>query len=382
MVNVKKILKRAWQILWSYRMLWVFGFILALTVGGGGSNVSSNNSSRNNDRNNDGQRQQPWSIQKSGDWNWSGLKGETPREKLNDAFRQAGAEIQKLQAKYPVEFRMGIAVAITALVVMLILGFIGAILRYVAETATIRMVDEYEQSGVKVGFRQGWKYGWSREAWRVFLINFVVHIPSLVLFVVLGLIGWWIASAALNGMESTLVTSLIAGIGLAFIAILVTAVLMVVLYLLRDFAWRITILEGTGALESLRLATALVRRNWKSAGLMWLVMIGIKIAWGIVFFILVFPLLIVSIITALGGVVVAVVPTLLTAGIASLLAAPDYWPWVFALIIGLPFFVTVAFSPILLVSGWGLTYKSSVWTLTYRELKALETVAPTSIETQ
>ena len=22
-----------------------------------------------------------------------------------------------------------------------------------------------EQTGVKVGFRQGWKYGWSREAW-------------------------------------------------------------------------------------------------------------------------------------------------------------------------------------------------------------------------
>jgi len=203
-----------------------------------------------------------------------------------------------------------------------------------------------------------------------------------VLFVLLGLIGWWIASTALNGVESALITSLIAGIGLAFIAILVTVVLMVVLYLLRDFAWRTTILEGTGAIESLRLATALVRRNWKSAGLMWLVMIGIKIAWTLAFIILVIPLLIVSIITALGGLLVAVVPSLLTAGIASLLAAPDYWPWIFALIIGLPFFVTVAFSPILLVGGWGKIYESSVWTLTYRELKALETVTPTVIEAQ
>jgi hypothetical protein len=157
---------------------------------------------------------------------------------------------------------------------------------------------------------------------------------------------------------------------------------MVVLYLLRDFAWRTTILEGTGTLESLRLATALVKRNWKSAGLMWLVMIGIRIAWGIAFFILVIPLLIVSVVTALGGLVVAVVPTLLTAGIASLLAAPDYWPWIFALVIGLPFFFTVAFSPILLVSGWGKIYESSVWTLTYRELKALETVTPAVIEAQ
>ena len=377
MLNVTKILKRSWHILWNYRMLWVFGFILALTVGGNSFGNNSRYSANDGNNNN-----QPQGTHQPEDWNWQGLNGDTPREKLNDAFQKAGVEIQKLQAKYPVEFRMGIAVAITALIVMLILGFIGAILRYVAETATIRMVAEYEQSGVKVGFRQGWKYGWSREAWRVFWINFVIHIPTLVLFVILGLIGWWIASAALNGVESTLVTSLIAGIGLAFVSILITAVLMVVLYLLRDFAWRITILEETGAMESLRLATALVKRNWKSAGLMWLVMIGIKIAWGIAFFILIIPLLIVSVITALGGVVVAVVPTLLTAGIASLLAAPDYWPWIFAAIIGLPFFFTVAFSPILLVGGWGKIYESNVWTLTYREIKALETVTPAAIEAQ
>ena len=109
-------------------------------------------------------------------------------------------------------------------------------------------------------------------------------------------------------------------------------------------------------------------------------MLGLKIAWSIAFFILVFPLLIVSILTAVGGLLVAIVPTLLTAGVASLLSAPDYWPWIFAAIIGLPLFGVVAFSPILLVGGWGLIYQSSVWTLTYRELKALEAVAPAAIE--
>ena len=115
---------------------------------------------------------------------------------------------------------------------------------------------------------------------------------------------------------------------------------------------------------------------------MWLVMVGLRIAWAIAFFILILPLLIVSILTAVGGVLAAIVPTLLTAGVASLFSAPDYWPWIFALIIGLPFFFVVAFSPIFLVSGWGLIYQSSVWTLTYRELKALDTVAPAGIETK
>jgi hypothetical protein len=235
------------------------------------------------------------------------------------------------------------------------------------------MVDEYEQSGVKVGFRQGWKYGWSRAAWRV---SGQLRCSSPDAGAVRGAIcGWWIFSAFMGGVESVIITSAIAGSGLAFLLIFVTVILMVVLLVLRNFAWRMNVLEGARALEALRMAWALVKRQWKSVGLMWLVMVGLKIAWSIAFFILIFPLLIVSIITAVGGLVVAIVPTLMTAGIASLLSVPDYWPWIFAAIIGLPFFFVVAFSPILLVGGWGQIFQSSVWTLTYRELKALETVA-------
>jgi len=375
MLDISKILKRSWHILWNYRTLWIFGFILALAMGG--NNFGNNNRYSVNDGNNNDQ--QP-GIQ--GQHNWEDLRGDTPSEKLNDAFRQISEGIQQLRAKYPVEFRMGIAAAITLFIVILILSIVTAILRYVAETATIRMVDEYERTEVKVGFRQGWKYGWSRTSWRLFLINFVTHIPALILFVILGLVAWWIISTALNGTKSALINSLVAGIGLSFLFIFITAILMVVLYLLRDFAWRITVLEGTGVMESLQLSTSLVKRNWKSVGLMWLVMIGIRIVWAVAFFILIFPLLIVSILTAVGGVLSAIVPTLLTAGVASLLSAPDYWPWIFAAIIGLPFFFVVAFSPIFLVSGWGQIYQSSVWTLTYRELKALEAVAPAMIETQ
>jgi predicted membrane metal-binding protein len=126
--------------------------------------------------------------------------------------------------------------------------------------------------------------------------------------------------------------------------------------------------------------TALVERQWKNVGLMWLVMIGIRIVWAIALFILILPLLIVSILTAVGGLLVAIVPTLVTAGIASLLSAPAYWPWIFALVVGLPFFFIVTFSPIFLVHGWGQIYQSSVWTLTYRELKALESVTPATTE--
>ena len=374
MLDVTKILKRSWHILWNYRTLWFFGFILALAIGG------NNFGNHNNFSSNNGNNNQQSGIHTPGDW--KGLQGNTTAEKANDALRQAKEAIGQLQAEHPVEFRMGIAAAITLIIVVLILSIVMAILRYVAETATIRMVNEYEQTDVKVGFRKGWKYGWSGTSWRLFLINFITHIPALMLFVFLGLVAWWIISTALNGAQSALITSLVAGIGLSFLFIFITAILMVLLYVMRDFAWRITVLEGTGVMESLQQAAIMVKRNWKNVGLMWLVMIGIKIVWGIAFFILIFPLLIVSILTALGGVLVAIVPTLLTAGFASLLSAPDYWPWIFAAIIGLPFFFVVAFSPILLVNGWGQIYRSNVWTLTYRDLKALDAIAPAAIETK
>jgi hypothetical protein len=369
MIDTKKILLRSWHILWAYRVLWIFGFLLAL--------ASGNNQINNNYRSDNNNNNPPSSVQAP---SWEDLQGDTFAEKMNDAFAKLGLEIQKLQERYPVEFRMVIAAAVTGFVVLVLLGIVIGVLRYVATTAAIRMVNEYEQSGVKVGFRQGWKYGWSRAAWRAFWVNVLVRLPLLVLFVVLGLIGWWIFSAFMNGEEWTIISSLIAGIGLAFLFIFATAILMAVLYVLRDLAWRLVALEDAKVIESLRAAWALVRRQWKSVGPMWLVMIGINIIWSIAFVVLIVPLLIVSLVTAIGGLVVAILPTLLTAGIVSLLSAPDYWPWIFAAIIGAPIFFIITFSPVLLVNGWHEIYQSSVWTLTYRELKALETIKPEAVE--
>jgi len=374
MLDVKKILKRSWHILWNYRTLWIFGFILAVAVGGNNFGNNSNYSA------NDGRNDQSDGIHTSGDW--EDLQGDTFTEKLNDAFSRLGDGIAQLRAEYPVEFQMGIALAITFFVTILILSVLMAILRYVAETATIRMVSEYEQTGVKVGFRQAWKYGWSRASWRLFFINFIAHLPALFMFVLVVLVAWWIISAALGGVESALISSLVAGIGLIFLFGFVTTILMLLLYIVRDFAWRISVLEDKGVMESMRQASALVKRNWKNVGLMWLVVLGLKIGWTIVFFVLMFPLLAVSILTAVGGLLAAILPTLAAAGIASLLSAPGYWPWAFAAIIGLPLFFVVTFSPIFLVAGWAEIYQSSTWTLTYRELKAIETVAPAVVEAE
>ncbi|HUF39211.1 MAG TPA: hypothetical protein VMN57_11870 [Anaerolineales bacterium] len=371
MFDIKKILSRSWHILWNYKVLWIFGFILALGAGGADFGNQSRYSFEDGARGPNGEPRAPegWEIE-----SWEDLQGDTFGEKMNDAFRQVRAVVENLREQYPEEFRMGVAVAVTAVVVAFVFGILVAVLRYVSEMAAIRMVDEYEGTGVKVGFRQGWRYGWSRDTWRLFWVNFVVHLPALVLFVVIGLVVWWIFSALMSGVQWSIISSVIAGSGLIFLAAFTTAILMVVLYVVRDLAWRMIALEGKAVREGLREAWAMLRRQWKNAGLMWLVMTGIRIAWSITFVILIIPLLVVSVLTAVGGLAAALVPALLTAGIAGLLAAPDYWPWIFALIVGLPFFAVVTFSPILLVSGWWQIFRSSAWTLTWRELKAIEAI--------
>ena len=372
MFDIRKILSRSWHILWNYRVLWIFGFLLAIGTG----NADLGNQSRWSF--NDGQRNPPseqdWTPEAWQGEEWEDIEGDTFDETFRNVLRQIGLGFEMLREDHPEEFRLGIGVAITAFFVVLIFGTLVAVLRYTAENATIRMVNDYEDTGVKLGFREGWRLGWNRQALRLFLVNFVVNLPVLALFVILGLVAWMIFSALMGGAQATIISSLIAGGGIAFLAILVTVVVMAVLYIVRDFAWRYVSLEDQHTMESLRSGWALLRKEWRNIGLMWLIMIGINIAWGLAFIILVIPLLVASIITAVGGLAVALVPSLLTAGIAGLLSAPGYWPWIFAAVVGAPLFFLVTFSPVLLVSGWILIYNSSVWTLTYRELMAIDMV--------
>jgi hypothetical protein len=147
--------------------------------------------------------------------------------------------------------------------------------------------------------------------------------------------------------------------------------------LLRQFVWRVSALEGLDVRESFNRGWTMVRENWKSAGLMWLVMIGLGIAWGlasIILFIVTIPILIV---TFTIGVVIVAIPALLLVGLFSLFLSTPL-AWVFGILFVLPLFFVIAFSPWVLVTSWQMVYTSTVWTLTYREIKAM----PLTIEAE
>jgi hypothetical protein len=261
------------------------------------------------------------------------------------------------------------------IVVMFIIGIVVTIAYYVSATSVIRMVDEYENSGTKMSLREGFRIGWSRTAWRLFLINLIVHLPAILFFSVLLIAGVIILLTVVNGNTTFNAAGIISMVSLAFIAILVVVVLSFLLSLLRPFFWRVAVLEDASVSESLRRGLAMVRENWKSAGLMWLVMIGLGIAWIIVSILAIIVTIPIVILTAIVAVLLAALPFLLLVGLFSLFLTGPL-PWIAAGLFVLPLFFTIAFSPWLLLGSWKSVFTSTVWTLTYREIKALPAIAP------
>jgi hypothetical protein len=365
MIDPVKILKRAWYILWSYRALWVFGLILAIAAGGS-SSQGPNNSGTSYEQG-------------------SGESIPTPQS-MQEAFRDAQRELNQL-------FQRGIPEAdITGpelttflwvigafVLVMMIVGIGMAVARYVSETAVIRMVDEYEGTGNKMSVRQGFRIGWSRTSWRLFLINLIVNLPAIALSIVLLVVGAIILVSAANGNVDFSAFGVVSGIVLAFLSIFAVVIVSVLLYLLRNFFWRFAVLENTGVRESLQRGFAFVLENWKSVGLMWLVMIGLGIVWAIALFILVILSIPVVVVTTVIALLLFAVPYLLLVGLFSTFLG-SFLPWIAAGLFIAPLFFTLAFLPWVLVGSWQAVYTSTVWTLTYREIKALPSLLPEPVE--
>ncbi len=339
-----KVLKRAWEILKQYRVLWIFGLILALTTASSGPQASYQ--FNRNDIPSDYQYQLP----ESGD-----VRELRELFALLVRWLSGGSWQPRL---WPV-----VTFIVVSILVIFALIIVSIIARYVVETSMIRMVDSYEETGKKLSFRQGWKLGWSREAWRLFLINLVIFIPVffgviiLLSLAALPLLMWTSGSDVMGAIGT------VASVGLFFLFIFVIIIVIALLALLVRFFRRVCVLEKVGVGDALRRGFALVKQNWKDVGLMWLITIGISIGWGLLMIPVVFLLLAAG--ALLGGAV-----ALLVHGLAGLVMG-NLVAWIVAALVGVPAFILVIAIPASFLSGLKEVYMSSTWTLTYRELHTL-----------
>jgi hypothetical protein len=321
-----KVLKRAWETTWNYRVLWVFGIILALTTGGGFNRGTSS-------------------------FNGEDLSpgGELPMGEIPPGVSN---------------ILIAIGIGLACVIVILIIASVVA--RYVAETALIRMVDDHEETGERRNVRQGFRMGWSRTTFRFFLIGLVTGLPTALVFILLFALAFaplllWVTESKVAGIIGTVIT-----IGLFFLILFLAIVVGVILSLLKKFFWRACALEELGVVESIRQGFDVVKQHLKDVGIMWLILVGLGLGWILVM--IPFTILLVIVAVMLGGF-----PALLVGGLASLIFEGAV-PWILAGAIGIPIFILVVALPRLFLDGLVEVFKSSVWTLTYRELRALESL--------
>jgi hypothetical protein len=359
MISIRKILKQAWHILWSYKILWVFGILLALTAGG---NFSGNNS---------GWRSQaPQNATSSFP---TALPAGTPQwvQQLVDWFVK---DVEQLFLHPEQHIQTFVMIGVILFLVIVVLSILAAFVRYPAETAVMRMVDEYEQSGTKMRFKQGWKLGWNRRAFRLWLIDLILSIPVFVLVMVMTGAGLLAYISLSTTFKVTNITGIVFAIGLGFLSVFLLIVLAILLTLLRNFFARAVTLDGMDVKASLKNGWEMFKRNWKSAGLMLLVMAGIGIVFGIAGLILFFLLIPAYLVLLIPAAIVSSIPALLAYGISNIFAHAPV-TWIITGLAAIPFFFTILFAPLILFSGWFKIFESNVWTLTYREIKAMEGLA-------
>lgn len=223
-----KILTRAWQITWRWKVLWIFGFLASLGSGGGGGGGGSG---------------------------------------VNNGSRGAGNF-----PNFDISPQMG-GLIIGLVCLALIIGLFLWVLSIIGRGALIAGVQQVEDEG-QTSFGSAWRVGLSR-FWTIFGIGFLAALPILI--IVLVLIGVGIAVAVGAGYNFTNdVPERALGVILPALACLiplacVTVVLAVVLAQIQLYAERAAILEGHGWIEAFKRGWQVLKTHLGPTIIFWLI---------------------------------------------------------------------------------------------------------------
>jgi hypothetical protein len=322
-----RVIKRALEITWKHRALWLFGFLLALTGGGRG--------------------QINFRFPGGGGGGGQGLPG--------------GRGLPSLPQISPQTI---IIIAIAAVLAILVLVVVFVTIHYVSRAALIRMVQEIEETG-EADVRRGFRLGWSRRTFHLFLIYLMVGLAMALVSLVLILFGFSPLLLLLVDNIIVRIFSVASTCGLCIPVVLFLIVLGVFVGVLLEIISRQCLLEGSGVLGSIRQGYALARRQLSHLAVIWLIMLGIGIGWFIVSFAVGLGIMILLGLPALAlvlGLGFGIYAITQSTGLSVAVAA----------MVGLIALLIISI-PILFIAGLYLTFHSSVWTLTFREIKRLDT---------
>jgi hypothetical protein len=302
-----RVLTRAWEITWRWKILWILGFLAALGSGSGGGGTSSYTTSSN-------------------DWPYGW--GYTYHEPYIPPGLIAAI----------------IGLACLAVIIAIALWVVSVIARG-GLIAGVQQVEEQEHTSFGLAWRAG-----ARRFWTLFGIGILTAIPMIILVVaaivvlVMMFVGSGFAFTSSDAAGATgIVTSILCSCGFCCGLIIVS----IILQQIRIYAERAAIVEDLGWIEAFTRGWNVLKANLGPTIIYWLIFFAIGIALFII---------------------IGVVLTATAFPFVALVANIDPGPWLFAPICagGLVFMIVGA-----LVSAIVQTYTSATWTLAYREMIGL-----------
>ena len=314
-----KVLSRAWQITWRWKVLWILGFLASLGSGGGGGGNFYSSS--------------------AGDMDASQWTGWTPGGEFWTAL--AGIILALLC--------LGLFIAIAVWVVSII-----------ARGGLIAGVQQVEDEGA-TGFLQAWRVGRSR-FWRLLGIGFLASLPMIIvglLLVVAGIWTFFAVGAAVAGAESgfdalgkiappAIITAVCFG-GLACCGLII---LSIILQQIRIYAERAAVLEDLPWIDAFKRGWQVLKANLGPTIILWLIFFAIGLLVAVV---------------VIAGMAALIVPLVVIFANVE----PGWWMVAPACLGGLLGMIVFA-----LIGAVVQTFTSATWTLAYRELTAPDDDAP------
>ncbi len=288
-------IKRAWAITWNHKILWLFGFFIM----SGGANYSSSFNSTSN----------------------TGSMSPEQMEGMNLAYEQ---------------FEQWLPVIIGVAVVLFIIAIVWWVFSIAANGALIHLANEAEE-GREVRAGLGWRAGFHNWG-RVFLIYLMLFLPVIVLMLI-AFAAIIVPAVIAGGGPEALASFLLSLCCVIVAAIVVGIVLSFFITVLGQLGTRHAVLDDMGPVTALKEAWTDLRTRFKDIFLLWLITIGIGIAY---------------------GMAVGIAAMFVGFGAILLLFTGALW-----LSMGLGF---VLFALLLIPNAIYSTYISSLWTVFYRRM--------------
>lgn len=321
-MNHTDLLKQALSITWRYRALWIFGFLLALCGGGGGGGGGGNFSP-------------PGGGGDGGDFSGFGDMPGLPSIDTNTI----------------------IAIVVGIICLILLLTVLSVLVQVITRTALIGMVRQITETE-SVTVANGWRLGWSRKGWRLFLADLIIGLPWTIVSVTLVLLAFSPLLLILTDNTGLIVVGVILTVFGFLFVLLILLVVGAIVGLFQELVRRRVVLDSSGVIASLGETVGLIRRHLKDVFIIWLLMFGVGLVWAIVTFIAVLP--------------VALIAAALLGGIPALLVYLISESWVGAAVAGVPLGVLALILVTSIATGFYLIFRSSVWTLAYLEFQEQE----------